>query len=320
MVFNVGDPDVASLVNETTMAPWERLIVMENFGLIIYAGFIIDADYDQESGTVTVTHEDAFSLWRKRIMADLVSDGVQARPGLSYTNVTLMNLVKQAFYQGQNDAARFNFPIALPPDEVGTVSKSYDAWALPTVASVVDDLMSTEGGPDVDLFPRWRDDGSIEWLLRMGNLADGVWSWDFAAPKTQASGLRIRKSGANMANRIVAIGEGSEKKMLLSVADGSATSSFLPLDEIKSYKDEKNPAALAARARADLATFSKPTEQVSMDVQMDEDFTADMIRLGGTVSWHVMNDPFIGTGWRSGRLIEFSGDLTDKIHLEFQTI
>jgi hypothetical protein len=319
MVFDVLDPKVAAKVNETTMAPWKRLLVMENFGQIIYAGFITDADYDRDAGTVTVYHEDAFSLWRKRIMAGTVADGMQAGPALTFTNVTLPTLVKQAFYNGQNDAARFNVPIVLPADESGTQSKKFDPWELPTVASVVEELMSTEGGPDIDLFPRWRDDGSIEWFLRMGNLTEGVWSWDISAPLSRVSGFKLRKSGDNMANRIAAVGEGSEKKMLLSVQDGSATSDFLPLDAVKSYKGEKDPAALAARARADLAACSKPTEQVSMDVEMTDNFTADMLRLGGTVNWRVQDDPFVGTGSRSARLIEFSGDLTNKIHLEFQT-
>lgn len=317
--FRVGDPRVAETATPTTLAPWSRLLVMEFFGQIVYAGFITGASYDRDTGTVSVTHEDAWSLWRKRVMANIVANGVQATE-LVFNSVSLANLVKQAFYQGQNDAARFNFPIVLPPDEAGPVSKTFEGFQLPTVASVVEDVMNTEGGPDVDLFPRWRDDGSIEWFLRMGNLTDGLWSWDLAAPKSQASGLKFRQDGSQMANRIIAVGEGSEKNMLLQVADGSASSSFLPLDAVANYKDEKDNDALAARARADLAARGKPTEQVSMDVQMDGDFTVDMLRLGGTVNWRVQGDPYLGTGWRSSRLIEFSGDLTDKIHLEFQPI
>jgi hypothetical protein len=320
MVFDVLDPKNAKKINETTTAPWERLLVMEFLGQIIYAGFITDADYDRDAGTVTVYHEDTFSLWRKRIMAGTVADGMQSGPALVFNNVTLPTLVKQAFYNGQNDAARFNVPIVLPADVAGTQSRKYDPWELPTVASVVEDLMSTEGGPDIDLFPRWRDDGSLEWFLRMGDLTEGAWSWDVSAPLSRVSGFKMRKSGDNMANRIIAVGEGSEKKMLLSVQDGSATSSFLPLDVVKSYKDEKVQANLEARARADLAACSKPTEQVSMDVEMGDNFTADMLRLGGTVTWRLQDDPFLGTGGRTARLIEFSGDLTNKIHLEFQTV
>jgi len=318
--FKVRDPDVALTATKANLAPWERMIVMDFYGQVVYAGLITSADYDRGAGTVTVTHEDINSVFARRVMCDILSDGVQARAGLSYSSASLSMLIKQAVFQGQNDAARFNLPIALPADASGGYARSYDPWNLPTVASIIDDLTSTESAPDLDFAPRWRDDGSLEWEMRSGSLTSGTWSWMLDTNTTTASGLKVRTDGTGMANRIAAVGEGSEKKMLLSVADGSAASSFLPLDKVVSYKDEKVQANLAARARADLAKFSKPTEQVSMDVQMDADFSVDMLKLGGTVKWHTQDDPWLGTGWQSSRLIEYSGDLSLKVHLEFQSV
>lgn len=317
--FKVRDQFVADTATETNLAPWKRMIVMDFYGVIIYAGFITGYSVDRDTATVSVTHEDLYSLFSRRIMADTVSDGVQARAGLSYSGASLSMLIKQAIYQGQNDASRFNLPIVLPADASGGYARSYDPWNLPTVASIVDDLTSTENAPDLDFEPRWRDDGSIEWAMLSGNLTSGTWSWQLDTPQTTASSLKVRRDGAGMANRIAAVGEGSEKNMLLSVADGSATSDFLPLDKVVSYKDEKVQANLAARARADLAKFSRVTEQVSMNVQMDADFSVDQLNLGGTVNWHVKDDLFLAPGWRSSRLIEYSGDLSLNVHLEFQS-
>jgi hypothetical protein len=317
--FKVRDREVAETATETTLAPWKRMIVMDFYGVIIYAGFITGYSVDRDAGTVSVTHEDIYSLFTRRVMADILSDGVQARPGLTYSSVSLSMLIKQAIYQGQNDASRFNLPIVLPADAVGSYSRSYDPWNLPTVASVLDDITSTENAPDMDLNPRWTDAGQIEWVLLSGNLTSGTWDWELDTPLSTASNLKIRRDGTGMANRIAAVGEGSEKKMLLSVADGSASSTFLPLDKVVSYKDEKVQANLAARARADLAKFSKATEQVSMDVQMNEDFSVNQLSLGGTVNWHLKNDLFLAPGWRSSRLIEYSGDLSLSVHLEFQS-
>jgi hypothetical protein len=317
--FKVRDPEVAETATETNLAPWKRMIVMDFYGVIIYAGFITGYSVDRDAGTVSVTHEDIYSLFSRRVMADILSDGVQARPGLTYSSVSLSMLIKQAIYQGQNDAARFNLPIVLPADAVGSYSRSYDPWNLPTVASVLDDITSTENAPDMDLNPRWTDAGQIEWVLLSGNLTSGTWDWELDVPQSTASNLKIRRDGSGMANRIAAVGEGSEKKMLLSVADGSASSTFLPLDKVVSYKDEKVQANLAARARADLAKFSRATEQVSMDVQMNEDFSVNQLSLGGTVNWHLKDDLFLAPGWRSSRLIEYSGDLSLSVHLEFQS-
>jgi hypothetical protein len=317
--FKVRDPFVAETATETNLAPWKRMIVMDFYGVIIYAGFITGYSVDRDTATVSVTHEDIYSIFAKRVMADILSDGVQARAALAYSGVSLSNLIKQAVYQGQNDAARFNLPIVLPADASGGYSRSYDPWNLPTVASILDDITSTENAPDMDLAPRWTGSGSIEWVLLSGNLTSGTWSWALDTPLTTASGLKVRRDGSGMANRVAAVGEGSEKKMLLSVADGSASSDFLPLDKVVSYKDEKVQADLAARARADLAKFSRVTEQVSMNVQMNADFSVDQLSLGGTVNWHVKDDLFLAPGWRSSRLIEYSGDLSLFVHLEFQS-
>ncbi|WP_456505779.1 hypothetical protein [Arthrobacter sp. UYCu723] len=315
--FKLGDPAVAETANTTTLAPWSRMLVAEYSGQIVYAGFITGTEYDRDAQTYTVTHEDLWAVLARRLMADTVSDGLQTR-ALVYTGVTPVQIAKNAVYQSNDDAVRFALPIALPADETGTVARTYYGYHLPTVASVLSDIMDDEGGPDIDFFPRWYGDDQVEWLMRVGANTDGQWEWDVTAPKSQASGLKERRDGSQMANRIAAIGEGSEKKMLVSVADGSAGSTFLPLDASPSYKDETEQGKLAARARADLAARSKPTTQVSMDVQMDADFAVYMLRLGGTVRWKTQGDPYFPDGWKSSRLIEFSGDLTNKIHLEFQ--
>lgn len=317
--FKLGDPAVAETANTTTLAPWSRMLVAEYSGLIVYAGLITGTEYDRDSQTLTVTHEDLWAVMSRRLMAGLVANGVQTT-ALVYTGVTLAQLAKLAVYQGNDDAARFNLPIALPTDETGTVAQTYYGYHLPTVASVLNDLIGTEGGPDLDFFPRWRTDDSVEWLMRSGVVTDGQWEWDVTAPKSQASGLKERRDGTQMANRVVALGEGSEKNMILRVDDASATSSFLPLDAVTTYKDETSGTRLEARGRADRRARDEPTTQVSMDVQMDADFAVYMLRLGGTVKWKTQGDPYFPDGWKSSRLIEFSGDLTDKVHLEFQTV
>lgn len=301
----------------TNLAPWSRMLVAEWQGLILYAGFITGTEYDRGTQQVSVSMAELHEVLGRRLMADTVSAGVQTR-ALVYTGVTLVQLAKNAVVEGNNDATRFNLPIALPADEVGTVNRTYEGHELPTVASILNDLMGTEGGPDIDFFPRWRTDDSVEWLMRVGANVDGAWSWDVTAPQSGVTGLRYRTDGARMANRIAAVGEGSGKNMLVSVVDGSNGSSFLPLDASPAFKDEHNQARLDARARAELAARGVPTKQVSMDVFMDEDFAAHQLRLGGTVSWYMKGDPWIPDGWHASRLVEFSGDMTAKVHLEFQ--
>lgn len=316
--FKLGDPLVRASANDTTLAPWERMLVAEFQGQVVYAGFITAADYDYDTQTMTVEHEDLWTVLKRRLVANAVNNGV-ATSVLVYTGVSNSNLIKQAIYEGQNDAVRFNLPIVLPADASGPVTKTLYGYHLPTAADLIGEAIGGENSPDVDLFPRKVSDGSIEWLLRVGTLNEGTWKWDASAAKSGVSGLRERRDGAKMANRIVAIGEGTEVRMKVQVADGSSGSSFLPLDAVTSYKKEDNDDRLAAQARADLAVRAFPTKQVSMDVRMNADFAVHQLRLGGTVNWRTQGDPHFADGWRASRLIEFSGDLTNRVHLEFQT-
>ena len=316
--FLLSDPEVAETATRDTMASWKRLLVNEFQGQIVYAGFIINTDYDHDTQTLTVDHEDFWAVLARRIMVNILEFGVE-KTRLTYTGRSLSNLITEAMYQGQNDAARFNLPIVLPTaDEPGPETRTYWGYLLPTVADILREIIDTENGPDFDPFPRWLG-SQVEWFARIGDLRDGVWEWDVSAPDSQVSGLVERRDGSNMANRVAAIGEGSEKKMKVSVTDSSDVSSFLPLDATTSYKDEKSQTRLAARARADRRARQQATVQTSMDVQMDGEFAVHQLRLGGTVKWRTQGDPWFTDGWHSSRLIEFSGDMTNKIHLEFQT-
>lgn len=314
--FKVGDPKVAETATDANLAPWSRMLVAEFSGQIVYAGFIIDTDYDMDTQTTTVVHEDIWAVLRRRLIA-----GTSKTGELPYTGTSLLQLVRDIVLEANNDAERFNLPIVLPEPSPGALSETYYAYHYPNAADALSDILDTEGGPDLDIFPRWGgvSGEQVTWLMRAGAVNDGAWEWDVTAPKSQASGFRARTDGAKMANRLVGLGEGSEKNMLTSVMDGSAGSTFLPLDATPAYKDESNQTRLDARARADLAARSKPTKQYSMDVQMDADFAVYMLRLGGTVRWKTQGDPWLPDGWRSSRLIEFSGSLSQKIHLEFQT-
>jgi hypothetical protein len=317
--FKLGDPKVAETATAENLEPWERMLVLDYQGLIVYAGFITDTEYDRDTQTRTVDHEDLWTVLKRRVAADRPSDpGVAGRP-LIYSGVSQIQLVKNVLVEGTNDAVRYQLPIMAPEESTGNFSRRYDGYQLPMVDAAIRDILDTENGPDLDFFPRWYGEDQFQWLMRVGDVSDGQWEWDVTARESPASGLKERRSGQQMANRVIAVGEGSGEDMLTAVADGSATSSFMPLDAVTSYKDESDPGRLAARARADLAARSKPTKQVSMDVLMDDnDFAVHMLRLGGTVRWKTQGDPYFPDGWKSSRLIEFSGDLSKTIHLEFQ--
>ena len=97
MEFRVNDPKVSKTATPTYLAPWKRLLVIEDYGQIVYAGFITGELYDHDKGIVTVTHEDLWTLLKKRLMASLVSSGM-ATTALIYTGVTQTDIAWKAIY------------------------------------------------------------------------------------------------------------------------------------------------------------------------------------------------------------------------------
>lgn len=312
--FKLGDKKVAETATPTTLAPWSRMLIIESSGLIIYAGFITGSEYDRDTQTLTVNHEDLRAVLNRRLVAGTSKDA-----HLTFSGISLLQLAVNVVFEAQNDAARFNLPIALPANTTGSATGEFFGYHYPLAGDELTFAMDIEGGPDIDFFPRWYGIEKFQWVMLSGSSLTGQWDFDVTAPKSPVTGFKERTDGTQMANRVVALGEGSEVKMLTSTMDQSAGSSFLPLDAVVSYKSETDQARLDARARADLAARAKPTKQYSMDFFQNGDLPVWALRLGGTVRWKTQRDPWLPDGWRSSRLIEFSGDLSDKIHLELQT-
>lgn len=318
-VFRVGDPSVAEVVTEATVAPLERALVAEWDGKVVYAGLILDVDDDHDAHTVTVTHTDIWWLWQYRHVLAMHGDGAQRLPPIAYFGLTLATIAKYAVQEGADAGPieRYRLPIVWPADVAGTAARTYYGYKFTSVADALDELIKTDGGPDIDFAPRWSSTGTLEWVMRAGNLTSGLWEWDATVAKSGVSKLRLKTSGANVTNKVIGTGEGSERNLLVKAEESFAGSSFPALERVVSYQGISNRDQLSARARADLATANDPTRQLSFTISTEDDVKVSDLILGGTARVKTKGVMFLPDGWSDWRLIQYDFDRT-TVSLQFQ--
>lgn len=77
---------------------------------------------------------------------------------------------------------------------------------------------------------------------------------------------------------------------------------------------------LQARANADLAVYSKPTEQWSMNMLAGEEPGIAAIQLGSTARLYFRDHGWIDDGWRNLRIIGFSSDMSERVPFSVQPV
>ncbi|WP_426302778.1 hypothetical protein [Arthrobacter sp. R-11] len=316
--FKLGDPAVAEAATYWNLFPLQRALVLEWDDVVVYAGIIDDVDYDFDSKTLDLVHKDLWSVWPFRYALAVHGAGAQSTK-LVYNNLTLATLAKRAVFEGQNSlpSSQYQLPIVYPADATGTHDETWYGYHFKKVSDILDEIIKTEGGPDIDFAPRWAADGSLEWVMRTGDLSGATWEWDLSQLRPEVKGAKLKISADDMVTRVIGTGEGSEKKVLTASAEAT-DSTIIGRERVTSFQGEASLTRLQARTRADLEATRVSVQQPGFSVRADGVVPVSALQLGGTVWWHVQDDPYIPFGWKDEELIEFSGDLSNRVKLSLQ--
>ncbi|MDJ0321823.1 hypothetical protein [Pseudarthrobacter sp. PS3-L1] len=319
--FNLGDPSVAEVAGPFSLSPIDHLLVVEEAGKPTYAGFITDHDYDMDTQTLTVQHNDLWWLLKRRLLTAMVAPK-QAPVGLGLSG-SLANIAKYIVAEGLNDLpqSRYRVPMVFPQDQAGPHSRQYQGHNFPMMVDALTDIINTAGGPNVAFRPQWTNNGQdLEWLLRIGDLKTNTWQWNIGADQSPARKMRMRRSAEKLVTKIVAAGEGTGTDTLVQVVNNFPVTTYPALDLVESFKDEKSMANLLSRTQGALSARTIPTWQGSFEVPHDGEPSASQILVGDEVIWSVVGDPYINPGLHRWRIIEISGDLGPYITLNIQPL
>ncbi|MBG9885441.1 hypothetical protein ABE10_02335 [Bacillus toyonensis] len=209
-------------------------------------------------------------------------------------------------------------PIAVPPVEGGTETRSWQHYNFETIEQLLGQLEGTEGGPDLNLRPRWGSTGLLEWEARIGTplLGGPTFEYDLTAQDIDLHEYTVTNDAERQLTGVFTLGMGSEADMQV----GRATMADVPgpiipqLDATRSFKTIADPIELWRRARSELTAFRWPSVVATPSV-LASDVLPDMV-LGSTVRAWFEGDDFVDDGWRTSQVTGMSGDLTEQLTLE----
>ncbi|MDJ0321654.1 hypothetical protein [Pseudarthrobacter sp. PS3-L1] len=319
--FNLGDPGVAEVAGPFSLSVLDHLLVVEHAGVPVYAGFITDHEYDRDTKVLTVQHNDLWWLLARRNLVAMIQSKVA--PVVLNLSGSLANIAKYVVYEGLNDlpVSRYRVPMIFPADQSGPFNRKYEGHRFPMMLDALNDIINTEGGPNVAFRPRWTNNGQdIEWVMRVGDLKSNVWQWNIGADESPARGMKMRRSGQKLATKIIATGEGTETDTLVGIVNNFPVTTYPAIDMVVAYKDESNTTNLRSKAYGDLAAYTIPTWQGSFEVPHDGDPNAAQILVGDEVIWSVTNDPYINAGLHRWQVIDITGDLGQFLTLNIQPL
>lgn len=317
--FKLSDPKVAAVHKAGALTPVDRCLVVEHDGVVLYAGIIWEDDFDNDSRTLTVSHEDIWSLLALRLIA---ADRTGAIPAWkqTYSGLEYDTIIKRIVRLATTGAGR-TIPLQVENDYPGGRARTYNGYNLDLAVDAITEIMNLPGGPDVDLRPEWASDGSsLQWTLRTGNMNPDSQTIEVIADADQSAvkGIKRKRSGRERATRIMGVGEGSGVD--IKVRAGVSAGPF-ELERIEQAKNIKSLSDLQDFANGKQAARAGLITQYSMDLNINSPVIRNLwsLKPGAYLRWHTTGNPAIPDGWKQHKIIEYSGDTTSNwIHLELQ--
>jgi hypothetical protein len=314
-----ASPFTASELDQMT-EDWSRTILISRKGKVMYSGIILDFDWDEETGLLTLEHQDSEVIFGSR--TTLGSNGYSGDKPIN-NNLILKNFALSAipawlvWASTEGPTANYGLPIydglnritnayLLSLSTPGTWSFEYWDYELPFVDEAFDRLRQL--GLEITLEPRVRN-GLFELELRTGKLTGATYDFVLTAPKCPISKLRVRKTGRRRANVNYAVGKGSEMDMKLTTS--RATPSGPALELAEAYKDVDDVGILQSHSNANLAKNNKALIQWDFDIPVDFAGGIENIRFGSLFRIYAKNHkviPNTASGWHEMRYLGFEID------------
>lgn len=314
----LSDPTVAEVGRLEDLYPGQRALVIEFAGVVLYAGIIWEADYDRDTQILSLDHSDVvWSLLALRLISETRDQNIASWKKI-ITGVSYRTMVKRLIVLATTGTAR-TLPIVFPADVSGSVERTYYGYNTDVALDTIREIMDQDSGPDLDFRPRWKSDGTLEFVMRCGDLTAGTVEIDFTADDPGARGLGIKTSARELATQVFAIGEGSGVDMKVRESQSANIADFPQMEHIEQFKNIKNTADLYQAAASELVARNGTTRQLRCELDLSSDaWDVSMLQPGMVLRWYIRDDPYFVTGWREWVVLKYSGDIdSDWVKLEF---
>lgn len=314
-----------------TAKPGASLLGIGEGSWIAEAGPIWEHDFDEDRQELALTAEGMWSMLRRRFIMPaavettslLLTSGDDAgkpNPAVAtnFVGRSWPHIVRRVLQQGMSRTGGA-LPLVFGPDGTGSHDKSYDAASFKTQGEAMLDLTELEGGPEIDLRPRYTQDGlGIEFLVRVGDDAQLQLSsigephvFDFSVPKRTVRGLKVRRSARGLAAEAWATGGRQSAVALIARAasDAITTAGFPRMESLSSaHSTVTEQSTLDAYAAGELATSQNAHEWWSFETNVDKAPKLGSFWLGDYCSVKMRDSAYVPDGTYRRRIAALSGD------------
>lgn len=300
--------------------PWARTLVQCWDDKPIYAGLITGKSVDKPKGTVDLPTVDFRQLAKYRTTFGINGYNGKADEQLRLEKQSLASIAGYLIWDMmQGPTVNWQLPLILPPRDIaGTHDRTYHEFNLPIIEDELTAIQNTLSGPDIDFDPSWAADGTLQWTARVGDLTGNTLDWHLGVEQPGLTGFKFQEDGNKQGNVFYAVGNGSDRDMLLATSTTLLAPEEPAMERFVRYTSEKQQTVLQRRADSQIRTFRDPTRQYSYAMQADSTPGLLQLKLGQRLRTYMVDDDWITDGWVSNRLIGFSGDLTNTITLQLQ--
>ncbi len=312
--------------------PWRCfLAAITDDSQVLEAGPILPHKYSDATGVLQVSALGMRGIFARRL---LISDpsrwpgGKPAEAVMSWSGVSLGTIAKRIVALAMSHDGG-SLPIDLPPDEVGTATRTYYGFELARISKRLKELEDVENGPDLRFDPYLTSEGRLDrvrWQMKAGTTAapelaqDGPdHEWDRNAVHGPVVSLDVDTDSSEMGDRAWVTGQGSDTQLLMSMyQDRGLRAAGYPLLEV----DESRPSVsrqstLNAHTRALHRRSARPWQTWKLVVRADAGPKFGTYRPGHWARIHVGSHPYIKTrtGYYRTRILSVSGGLDGNVTL-----
>lgn len=285
------------------MRPARRTLVVCYDDEPVYAGVIWAATYDRNAGTVTLRHEDIWSIWERRFAVPQ-EDAREGGPYViqtyrTYSGISRRTHAKRIIQMGMaglwGPLHSYQLPITLPANEDGNWTFTYRTYNFRTVADELARISSYSGHMSVDFRPYWRANNEFAWELVVSHFPSVAKSIHVDAPESPVTSLQLTHDMSEYASESQVTGAGQgESTVQRTRFVGDIHGDFVALAKYETYSDIETGDGLNSILDGLQEVHRLATVNVDVTVALGEgglsphDFT-----IGQNVRLFINDDPII---------------------------
>lgn len=310
--------------------PWARSLVIEEGGVIIYAGVISKRPHQWRSGIVKLQHVDAREMFRRRfpfgVLGYWLIDNVM--PGkLEIVGKSQRAAIAKVFQQGLvGPYSTWPLPINLfNIDEAGPVTVTYENYMLKSVFDIAEDIQNLNNGPDIDLAPR-KVGGRLTYDLIVGTpaapqITAGNVYFNMTVREPALIEVNFDEDATDQLTGVLSLGGGSEAAQAIGGSGLGEAATIPAMDIIQTHKTEFDNGTLKSYSDAALVALTHPVIQISASLVSTQTRNLATMPVGTMVEMYFGdNDDWIPEPTLNMRVITCRGDMTRKVSFEMQPL